>query len=42
MRRFCQLYEALDGTTRTNAKVEAMVRYLEAAPAEDAAWASSS
>jgi DNA ligase-1 len=39
MRRFCQLYEALDGTTRTNAKVEAMVRYLEAAPAEDAAWA---
>jgi DNA ligase 1 len=39
MRRFCQLYEALDGTTRTNAKVEAMVRYFEAAPAEDAAWA---
>ncbi|MGH6918470.1 MAG: ATP-dependent DNA ligase [Geminicoccaceae bacterium] len=39
MRRFCRLYEALDGTTRTNAKVEAMVRYLEAAPAEDAAWA---
>jgi DNA ligase-1 len=40
MRRFCQLYEALDATTRTNAKVEAMVRYLEAAPAEDAAWAT--
>jgi DNA ligase-1 len=39
MRRFCQLYEALDGTTRTNAKVEAMVHYFEAAPAEDAAWA---
>ena len=39
MRSFCQLYEALDGTTRTNAKVEAMVRYFEAAPAEDAAWA---
>jgi DNA ligase-1 len=39
MRRFCQLYDALDGTTRTNAKVEAMVRYFEAAPAEDAAWA---
>jgi DNA ligase 1 len=39
LRRFCQLYDALDGTTRTNAKVEAMVRYFEAAPAEDAAWA---
>jgi ATP-dependent DNA ligase len=39
MQRFCQLYEALDGTTRTNAKVEAMVRYLETVPAEDVAWA---
>ncbi len=39
MQRFCQLYEALDGTTRTNAKVAAMVRYFEAVPAEDAAWA---
>jgi DNA ligase-1 len=39
MQAFCRLYEALDGTTRTNAKVEAMVRYFEAAPAEDAAWA---
>jgi DNA ligase-1 len=39
MRRFCQLYEALDATTRTNAKVEAIVRYLAAAPPEDAAWA---
>jgi DNA ligase-1 len=39
MQRFCRLYEALDGTTRTNAKVEAMVRYFQAAPAEDAAWA---
>jgi DNA ligase-1 len=39
MERFSQLYEALDGTTRTNAKVEAMVRYLVAVPAEDAAWA---
>jgi DNA ligase-1 len=39
MRRFCQLYETLDGTTRTNAKVEAMVRYFDTAPAEDAAWA---
>ena len=39
MQRFCQLYEALDGTTRTNAKVAAMVRYFEAVPDEDAAWA---
>lgn len=41
MQQFCRLYDALDGTTRTNAKVEAMVRYLEAVPAEDAAWAVS-
>ena len=39
MRRFAELYEALDGTTRTNTKVEAMVGYFRAAPAEDAAWA---
>jgi len=39
MHYFSQLYEALDATTRTNAKVEAMAAYLRAAPAEDAAWA---
>jgi len=39
MQRFCQLYEALDATTRTNAKVAALARYFEAVPAEDAAWA---
>jgi len=39
MQRFCELYEALDGTTRTNAKVAAMVDYFEAVPAADAAWA---
>jgi DNA ligase 1 len=39
MRRFNELYETLDGTTRTNAKVEAIVGYLREAPAEDAAWA---
>ena len=39
MRRFSELYETLDATTRTNAKVEAMVEYLREAPAEDAAWA---
>jgi DNA ligase 1 len=39
MRRFSELYEALDGTTRTKAKVEAIVAHLREAPAEDAAWA---
>ena len=39
MRRFSELYEALDGTTSTNAKVDAMARYFRAVPAEDAAWA---
>jgi DNA ligase-1 len=39
MRRFSELYEALDGTTRTSAKVAAMVDYFRATPAEDAAWA---
>ena len=39
MRRFADLYDALDSTTSTNAKVEAMVRYFRDAPPEDAAWA---
>ena len=39
MRRFADLYEALDSTTSTNAKVEALVRYFREAPPEDAAWA---
>jgi DNA ligase 1 len=39
MRRFSELYEILDGTTRTNAKIEAMAAYFRAVPAEDAAWA---
>ncbi|WP_434387491.1 ATP-dependent DNA ligase [Melittangium boletus] len=39
MRRFVDLYEALDSTTSTNAKVEALVAYFRAAPPEDAAWA---
>jgi DNA ligase-1 len=39
MRRFHQLYEQLDRTTRTSAKVEAIAGYLRAAPPEDAAWA---
>ena len=39
MKRFVQLYEEIDGTTSTNAKVAALVRYLSEAPAADAAWA---
>jgi DNA ligase-1 len=40
MRRFCALYESLDRTTSTNAKVAALVEYFRAAPAGDAAWAA--
>src|SRR6476469_815261 len=39
MRRFSLLYEALDRTTSTNAKVAALVAYFRAAPPGDAAWA---
>ena len=39
MHRFGELYDILDGTTRTNAKVEAIARYLRETPPEDAAWA---
>ncbi|MEC9373081.1 MAG: ATP-dependent DNA ligase [Planctomycetota bacterium] len=39
MRRFTELYMAVDATTRTTGKVEALVRYFREAPAEDAAWA---
>jgi DNA ligase-1 len=39
MRRFSDLCEALDGTSSTGAKVEAMAQYFRAAPVEDAAWA---
>jgi DNA ligase 1 len=38
MRRFADLYDALDSTTSTNAKVEAMVAYFREAPPQDAAW----
>lgn len=38
MQRFVQLFEALDRTTSTNAKVAAIRAYLDAAPAADAAW----
>jgi len=39
MHRFAALYEALDATTRTNAKVRAMAEYFGTVPPEDAAWA---
>ncbi len=38
MRRFAELYDAIDRTTSTTAKVEAVARYVSSAPAEDAAW----
>ena len=39
MRRFAELYDALDQSNSTTAKVQAMVRYFDGAPSEDAAWA---
>jgi DNA ligase-1 len=39
MKRFAALYDAVDRTTSTNAKVAAMVQYFQSAPPEDAAWA---
>src|SRR4051794_10715720 len=39
VRRFAALYDALDSTTSTNAKVAAMQAYFAAAPPADAAWA---
>lgn len=39
MRRFAILFEALDRTSSTTAKRDAMAAYFVDAPAEDAAWA---
>jgi DNA ligase-1 len=39
MIRFAALFAAIDGTTATSAKVEAMAAYFAAAPPADAAWA---
>jgi DNA ligase-1 len=39
MKRFTQLYDALDRTTSTNAKVAALTQYFRDAPPADAAWA---
>ena len=39
MREFALLYDAIDSTTSTNAKVAAMARYFSTASRADAAWA---
>jgi DNA ligase-1 len=39
VKRFSALYESLDRTTSTNAKVAALVDYFRSAPPADAAWA---
>ena len=39
MRRFAQLYQALDASTATGDKLAALQAYFSAAPAQDAAWA---
>jgi DNA ligase-1 len=39
VRRFAELYLALDQTTQTSRKVDALRAYFSSVPAEDAAWA---
>jgi DNA ligase 1 len=39
MKAFAELYAALDGTTKTNEKIDALTRYLQSTPPEDAIWA---
>jgi DNA ligase-1 len=39
MKSFAALYAALDQTTKTNAKIQAMVSYFERAEAKDSIWA---
>jgi DNA ligase-1 len=39
VKAFSDLYAALDGTTKTNEKIEALTAYVKTAPAEDAIWA---
>jgi DNA ligase 1 len=39
LKRFATLYDAIDRTTSTNAKVAAMMAYFASAPPADAAWA---
>jgi DNA ligase 1 len=39
VKAFSELYRALDETTKTNEKIDALVRYFRVAPPEDAVWA---
>lgn len=39
MKRFAELYAALDRTTKTNEKLRSLEQYFRTAPDEDAAWA---
>src|SRR3954453_8998314 len=39
MKAFADLYAALDETTRTKAKIQAMKRFFAAVPPADTAWA---
>ncbi|HUO32797.1 MAG TPA: ATP-dependent DNA ligase [Bryobacteraceae bacterium] len=41
MKAFAELYTALDETTKTNEKVEALTRYFAQVPPADAAWAAA-
>lgn len=41
MKLFAQLYTALDETTKTNVKIQALVEYFKKAPPQDAIWAIS-
>lgn len=38
MKRFADLFAALDGTTKTGAKTDALARYFRAAPESDRVW----
>jgi DNA ligase-1 len=40
VKQFAALFESLDSTTSTHAKLDALVRYFQEAPASDAAWAA--
>lgn len=41
MKRFAALFAALDESTRTTVKVEALVDYFRSAPADDSAWCAA-
>jgi DNA ligase 1 len=39
MKQFANLFATLDGTTKTNLKVQALADFFRQAPAADSAWA---